>query len=149
MTNILSLSCLQFLRFRSLQPTVINRAAAEVWYARKLVEEWKFAASAEFRQQRGFEFIPLAIETRGGFSSDATSFLILVADRCVDLENIHFSNAPTWPCRGRTRPWFCKECRSDSLNLSTCVSAERSYLQAFTRRYQRGGPSCQDIYLLR
>ena len=69
-----------------LQSTVINRAAEEVRYACKLAlaEERKFASSAELCQQSGFKFIPLALETSGGFDSSATSFLTVLVERCAD-----------------------------------------------------------------
>ena len=67
-----------------LQSTVINKAAEEVGYACKLAEERKFAASAELCQQSGLDFIPLALETSGGFGSCATSFLTVLAERCAD-----------------------------------------------------------------
>ena len=67
-----------------LQSTLINRAAEEVGYACKLAEERKLAASTELCQQSGFEFIPLALETSGGFGTSATSFLTLLAERCAD-----------------------------------------------------------------
>ena len=67
-----------------LQSTLINRAAEEVGYVCKLAEERKLAASAELCQQSGFEFIPLALETSGGFGTSATSFLTLLSERCAD-----------------------------------------------------------------
>ena len=67
-----------------LQSTVINRAAEEVGYACKLAEERKFAASAQLCEQSGIDFIPLAMETSGGFGSRATSFLTVLAERCAD-----------------------------------------------------------------
>ena len=67
-----------------MQSTVINGAAEEVGYACKLAEERTLAASAELRQQSGFEIIPLALETSGGFVSSATSFLTVLAVRCAD-----------------------------------------------------------------
>ena len=50
----------------------------------KLAEERKFAASADLCHQSGFEFIPLELETSGGFGSSATSFLTVLAERCAD-----------------------------------------------------------------
>ena len=38
---------------------------------------------AELYQQSGFEFIPLALETSGGFSTSATSILTVLAERCA------------------------------------------------------------------
>ena len=67
-----------------LHSTLINRAAEEVGYACKLAEERKLAASAELCQQSGFEFLPLALETIGGFGTSATSFLTLLSERCAD-----------------------------------------------------------------
>ena len=117
------------------QSTLINRAAEEVGHACKLAEERRLAASVELCQQSGFEFIPLASETSGGFGTSATSFLTVLAERCADnnlrdraAENFKFSSASTWPRTGRTQTWFCQECRPESLNLITCVFAERSHL---------------------
>ena len=67
-----------------LQSAIINRAAEEVGYACKLAEERKLDASVEPCQQSGFEFIPLALETSGGFGTSATSFLTVLAERCAD-----------------------------------------------------------------
>ena len=67
-----------------LQSTLINRAAGEVGYACKMAEGQKLAASIELCQQSGFEFIPLALETSGGFGTSATSFLTVLAERCAD-----------------------------------------------------------------
>ena len=67
-----------------LQSTVIKRAGEEAGYACKLAEERKLAASAELCQQSGFEFLPLALETSGGFGTSATSFLTVLAERCAD-----------------------------------------------------------------
>ena len=66
------------------QSTVSKRATEEVGYACKLAEERKFAAWAELCQQSGFDFIPLALETSGGFGPSATSFLTVLAERCAD-----------------------------------------------------------------
>ena len=118
-----------------LQYTLVNRAVEELGYTCKLAEERKLPASVELCQQSGFEFIPLALETSGGFGTSATSFLTVLAERCADknlrdraAEKLQFSNASTWPCTGRTQTWFCQECRPETLNLLTCVSAERSHL---------------------
>ena len=67
-----------------LQSTFINRAAEEVGYACKLAEDRKLAASVKLCQQSGFEFIPLALETSGGFGTSATSFLTVLAEVCAD-----------------------------------------------------------------
>ena len=64
---------------------MITRVAEEVGQECKLAEERKFAASAaELCQHSGFEFIPLALETRGGFSYSETSFSTVLAKRCAD-----------------------------------------------------------------
>ena len=116
-----------------LQSTLITRAAAEVGYACKLAEEPKLAASAELCQQSCFEFIPLALESRGGFGTSATSFLTVLAERCADnnlrdcvAEKLQlFQRINLAVHRGRTQTWFCQECRPESLNLLTCVFAEK------------------------
>ena len=80
-----------------LQSTLINRAAKEVGYACKLAEERKLPASVELCQQSGFEMVPLALETSGGFGTSAISFLTVLAERCADnnlrdrpAEKLHF-----------------------------------------------------------
>ena len=70
-----------------------------------MAEERKLAASAELCQQSGFEFLPLALETSGGFGTSATSFLTVLAERCADnnLRDRAARKTSTFPTHQRDR----------------------------------------------